>query len=338
MYPKSPNILKLFLIPFGAWVLVHLVAVFGIFVAAIYPIWWLLSTTKLAPCLYCYFKTDKDYFTCPVCRRRYENGQLIYRNPWVSISRNLLLIMVFTLISISLVYVEARLLFCLGFPPTAKTVSFVIPSQSQYRLGEIFPMKIEIVGIKTPINVVQTDLSFNPDKVRIVDISTRDSFANTFIQKEINNDIGYARLTGGLPNPGFYSSHGFFGTVYFQGQSPGLVKIDFLPISMVLANDGRGTNVLAEIESASYLITPERIDKQEEELQKGLIPDSQILGTEDDITQLKFYQEEQILGTRSGEQIDELKKFNLLNFLSNILEAIDRFTLDLWGSVFSIKR
>lgn len=312
-------------------------AVFGVFVAAIYPVWWLLSSTKQAPCLYCYFKVDKDYFTCPVCRRRYENGQLIYRSPLVSIGRNLLLILVFTLISISLVYVESRLLFRLGFPPTAKTVSFVIPSQSQYRLGEIFPMKIEIAGIKTPINVVQTDLSFNPNKIIVVDISTKDSFANTFIQKEVNNDIGYARLTGGLPNPGFYSDRGFFGTVYLQGQSPGLVKIDFLPSSMVLANDGRGTNVLAEIKSASYLIVPERIDKQEEELQRGLISDSQILGTEDNITQLKFYQEEQILGTQSGELIDEPKKFNLLSFLGNVLETIDRFTLELWDNIFSTK-
>ena len=90
-----------------------------------------------------------------------------------------------------------------------------------------------------PINAIQADLGFNPEKVEVVDISTQNSFANIFIQKEINNETGYARLTGGLPNPGFFSDRGIFGTVFFRGKQPGVVKIDFLPSSMVLANDGR---------------------------------------------------------------------------------------------------
>lgn len=338
MYSKSLYALKIILVLFVAWILVHVMAVFGIFLVAVYPIWWLLSPTQLAPCLYCYFKADKTSFNCPICHRQYQNGLLVSRKPFSAIIRNLLLIILFTLISIILVYIESRVLFRLGFPPTPKTVSFIIPPQSQYRLGEIFPMKIDIVGIKIPINVVQTDLSFNPEKIKVVDISTKDSFANIFIQEEINNDIGYARLTGGLPNPGFNSDHGFFGTVYFQGQSPGLVKIDFLPTSMVLANDGRGTNVLAEIKSASYLITPEKINKQEEELQKNLISDSQVLGEETDITQMKFYQEERVLGAQTEKQITESKKFNLFNFLNNILEKIDEFTLNLWRNFFSVKK
>lgn len=339
MYYNLQNILKLLLIPLAAWFLVHILAIFGIFIIVIYPIWWLLSPTWLAPCLYCFFKEDRHTFVCPVCLRQYQNGLLVSGRPLISISRNMGLILIFTFISLGLVYLESRLLFRLGFPPTPKTVSFVIPSQNQYRLGEIFPMKIEIVGIKTPINVVQTDISFDPSKVRVVNISTKDSFANIFIQKEINNDIGYARLTGGLPNPGFSLDHGLFGTIYFQGKNPGLVKIDFLPSSQVLANDGRGTNVLTKINSASYLITPEELSPQEEELQNNLTSDRSVLGEEDDkSTQILLYQEKPVLGLQTEKQIIESKKFNIINFFNNLIEAIDRFTLDLWTNIFYMKK
>ncbi len=293
----------MFLIPFIAWISVHIIAIFGIFIAVIYPIWWLFSPTKRTPCLYCYFKSEAERELC-VC----------------SLGRNLLLIFLFMFISVLLVYGESRLLFYLGFPPTAKTASFVIPSQNQYRLGEIFPMKIEIVGIKTPINVVQTDLSFNPDKVFVVEISTKDSFANLFIQKEINNDIGYARLTGGLPNPGYSSDRGFFGTVYFKGLTPGLVKIDFLPSSMILANDGHGTNILTEIKSVSYLILSEKINKTEEEMQKNLISS--------DTSQLNFFSKSPVLGAQTEKQIVKPQK--------NVLELVDQFTLDMWKKILHL--
>lgn len=90
-------------------------------------------------------------------------------------------------------------------------------------------MKIDITSIKVPINAVQADIGFEPHKLEVVDVSTEDSFANIFIQKEINNEVGYVRLTGGLPNPGFFADRGVFGTVFFKGISPGIVRIEFLP-------------------------------------------------------------------------------------------------------------
>lgn len=304
-------IFKIILFVLSSWVLVHVLAVFGVFLAVAYPLWYFFAPGNI-PCILCQIKKSKE---C-VVRHAFLNGGII---------------LLFTVLSFGLVFAESRILFRMGFPPTPKTVSFVIPPKGQYRLGEIFPMKIEIAGIKKPINAVQADLSFEPRKVEVVEISTQDSFANIFIQKEVNNEVGYTRLTGGLPNPGFFADRGIFGTVFFKGKEPGVVKIEFLPSSLVLANDGRGSNVLKELASVSYLILPEKISSEEEEMQKSLVMSPLVLGEKMEEIQMKFYQEEKVLGTQVGQEIAKEKRFNLGKFLLGFLEEADRFILSLWG-------
>jgi len=298
----------------ASWFLIHLLAVFGAFLALAYPLWWLLNLKRF-PCLWCRIKKTKE---CSFSHSLFDAG----------------LILAFTLVSFGLVFGESKILFKMGFPPTPKTVSFIIPPKGQYRLGEIFPLKIEIAGIKVPVNAVQADLGFNPERLEVADVSTQDSFANIFVQKEINNEAGWVRLTGGLPNPGFFSDHGLFGTVYFKGKSPGVTKIEFLPSSMVLANDGRGTNVLKEFSAVSYLILPEKVSQEEEEMQKTIVSKSVVMGSKTEETQMKFYEEEKVLGAQVGKEIEKEKKFDLGRFLIEILENVDRFILSLWGKFF----
>lgn len=329
--------LLLIIIPLviASWFLVHLLAIFGIFLVVAYPAWWIIAP-KQTVCLLC--RAEKEGAKCPFCRQQIIKTQGVSPKSLSSAIFNGVLILVFSIISIGIVFGESQVLFKLGFPPTPKTVSFVIPTKGQYRLGEMFPMKIEIAGIKTPINAVQADLGFEPSKIEVVDISTKDSFANIFVQKEINNDGGYSRLTGGLPNPGFFSDKGTLGTVFFKGKSPGVVKIEFLPSSMVLANDGRGTNVLKDLASVSYLILPEKISEEEEKLQKSVTLSSAVLGESTDNTQMKFYEEGNILGASVGQQIQKEKKFSLFKILLDGLEKADRFILEQWGKVFTIVR
>lgn len=322
--------LKILSFIFASWFLVHLLAFLGVFLAFAYPLWWLL-TPEYTPCLLCRVKKEGE--RCPFCRRKIQKREGLNPKSFLSVILNICLILTLFFISFGLVFVESKVLFKLGFPPTPKTVSFVIPPKGQYRLNEIFPMKIEIVGIKTPVNTIQADLGFDPQKLKVIDISTTDSFANIFIQKEINNEVGYARLTGGLPNPGFSSDHGSFGTIFFQGKNPGIVEIEFLPSSMVLANDGRGTNVLKEFAAVPYLILPERISEEEEELQSSLIQPL-VLGEETDETQLKFYEEGRVLGEELTPKIEKEKEFNLAKTLFDFLERVDRFILSFWGNLF----
>lgn len=159
-----------------------------------------------------------------------------------------------------------------------KTASLHIPTKGQYRIGEIFPVRITIAHTNTPINVVQADIQFDKEHLEAIGFSTQNSFATLFIQREIDNQKGWARLTGGLPNPGWSGTQGEFGTLYLKAKRSGLVTVNFLPSSIVLTNDEKGTNILKEMPSASYLILPETISQTEEKKQQQFISQPHVLG------------------------------------------------------------
>jgi len=316
-----------------SWLLIHLMAVFGAFLTVAYPIWWLLAPEK-TPCFFCRIKKEGEQ--CFSCRQKVSEAEGLNPKTFRSTLANTALVLTISIVCAAFVFAESKILFKLGFPPTPKTVSFIIPPKGQYRLDEIFPMKIEIANIKTAINAVQADLGFDPQELEVINISTEDSFASIFIQKEINNEAGYARLTGGLPNPGFFSDHGVFGTIFFKGKRSGITKVEFLPSSMVLANDGRGTNTLKDLASVSYLILPEKISEEEAEMQKSISMKPAVLGEKGENTQMKFYEEEKVLGAQIGKEIQEKRKINLVDMFLNGLETIDRFILVLWGKMLGL--
>lgn len=315
----------------ASWILIHVLAVAGFFLAIAYPFWWFFAP-KRTICLFCRVKKEGEW--CPFCRHPVEKRGGNCPRSVASVVCNSCLIFLFSAVSAGVVWGESQLLFKIGFPPTPKTASLVIPDKGQYRLGEIFPMKIELVGMKVPINTIQTDFKFDPHRLELVEISTKNSFANIFIQKEINNEIGYARLTGGLPNPGYFSDRGVFGMAFFKGKVPGLVEIEFLPSSMILANDGRGTNVLKDLASASYLILPEKISPEEENLQKSISLNSTVLGENTDNTQLRFYDESKVLGAVTKKEMEKVEKKALFPTTMEYLEKVDATILSSWAKIF----
>lgn len=333
MNNKLPIISLILIVPLiiASWLLVHILAVFGIFLAVAYPLWWIFAPNQTV-CFLC--RAEKDGAKCPFCRQQIIKNQGVSPKSLFSAIFNGVLIFIFSIVSIGVVFGESQLLFKLGFPPTPKTVSFIIPTKGQYRIGEIFPMKVEIIGIKTPVNAIQADLGFNPSKLEVVDVSTNDSFAEIFIQKEINNQAGYVRLTGGLPNPGFSAERGVFGKVLFKGKEPGIIKVEFLPSSMVLANDGRGTDVLKDLATVSYFVLPERITEAEEKMQKEAFDKDSVLGENTENVKMRFYEENQVLGESTEKEIKSGKKINIIDTTLGWLEEIDRLILNQWAKVF----
>lgn len=333
---KLPGIGLIFVIGslfVSSWILIHFLAIFGVFLALAYPLWWLFFPRRTV-CFFC--RSRKERENCPLCRREIEKGRGVHPKSLSSAIFNGILILLFSVVSIGVVLGESRVFFGWGFFSAPKTASFVIPEKGQHRLGEIFPMKIEISGIKTPVNTVQADLGFDSTKLEVADISTSDSFASIFVQKEINNEGGYARISGGLPNPGFSSDNGVFATVFLRGKSPGIVRMNYLPSSMVLANDGKGTNILKDLSSISYLILPERISEDEEEMQKNISLNSDVLGETTGETQMKFYEENNVLGESIKKEIKRDQKPDPAGLILGILERIDTFALSLWQGVLNI--
>lgn len=324
---------KLILLLLLTWLLVHIFALLGVFVAVGFFIWWIFYP-KFSLCFSCRVKKVGEY--CNVCKSTVHSNTDRYPKSLKSALFNSSLILLMSFLSLIVVYIENSILQSIQNPKSPKTVSFVIPSEAQYRTGEIFPLKIQLTGIEVPINAVQADIGFDKERIEVVDISTKDSFATVFLQKEINNDLGYARISGGLPNPGFNAPSGLFSTVYLRGKKPGLAQIYFLDTSLVLANDGKGTNVIKEFSTMSYLITPEQLPTDELELQNTLILEN-VLGLEEEGTKdqiLLFAEDEnfdEVLGIESfkdAELIESVETKNIFDTILEILTEIDLFIMD----------
>lgn len=331
--PGLGFLVKVIIFLVASWFLVHAFAIFGVFFAIAYPLWYIFSPNNTV-CLLCRFHTGK--YTCPLCKRTVGPGDSKVPASLYSAVMNGLIITSFSFISLGFVFVEKVALNELGFPPTQKTVTFEIPSEGEYKIGEIFSMEIKIKGIKVPINAVQADFQFDPHVVEVVDILTDVSFADVFIQKSINNEIGYARLTGGLPNPGYDEEEGAFGTVMFRGKSSGVVEVEFLPTSLVLANDGEGTNVLKELASASYLILPDRLTEDELSLQEDLLEEN-VLGQKTERTKLEFYDESEaeVLGIEDELFEEEPSTIGGIS-IWDLIEKVDSLIIALWDWIVGL--
>lgn len=302
-------------------ILVHFMALFGLFLAVAIPILHLIFYPRII---------------CFWCQLKHTTHSLAH-----SFIDSLLIVLV-TLLSLGVVYVEAQLLKHLGYPRSTQTASFVIPARSQHKLKEVFPMKIELVGIQTPINAVQADLAFDPTKLEVVDITTEGTFANILLQDDYNNELGYIRLTGGVTNPGFTGPSGVFGTIYWRGKAPGLAEVNFLATSLVLANDSRGTNVLKDYARAGYIILPEPISEEEQKHQQDIIIRKQVLGDTSLEPNLDFsvYTEGMdvpftgILGQSAPTAPSATQApTSILDSLAQLLARLDQAILSFWSSL-----
>lgn len=321
---------------FAFFLLIHFLSVFGFFLALTYPLWWLLKP-KENQCFFCNIK--KNYPDFPFFGQGAKIIHSFHPHNFATAIVNSGLIIIISFLCFGFVILESRIFFNLHFPPAQKTALFNLPAEEQYFLGEIFPVKLEINSLQAPINSLRVDLGFDPEVLEVVKISTKNSFANIFIEKEICNHTGYLRLAGGLSSPGFNQEKGLFGTIFFKAKSPGHGKVEFLPTSLILANDGHGTNVLKDLAITSYFILPEKISKEAEEGQQALI-EEKILGEETKISestkgaQLTFYTENtsSSCGFVLGEENDQFY-FPNKPFPLNLLLKINSAILVFWGKV-----
>lgn len=320
-----------------SWIFVHVFAVLGVFLAVAYPIWWLIFP-KATPCIFC--RTTPLGEKCPAC---HEEVTIDRRSPtnFMSVTRNFLIIMLISGISVLAVYGETLALGKLGIQLEEAKVEFIIQDKQQYKIGEIFPIDLNINSNGVSINAVQTDIAFNPDKIEIVKLSLEESFAQIFIQKEINNEDGYLRVTGGLPSPGFKGDNGHFATVYFKSKEAGLFDIQFLPSSLVLENDGNGTNVLKTYPKTSYLIKPEYVTETEKELQSTILSlNNGVLGVDSTNKQMLFFDTsgdtENVMGIEDPDTKVSVPEPQHKKTVFEILLAIDKWIISIITKIFSI--
>lgn len=253
---------KVTIVPFlliAGRLIVYILSFAGFGLSIIYFVFWVIFPKK-TPCILC--RIGKEGDKCPFCNEEIKPSTFYPKN-LKSAFLNVLVIVLLTFLSLGLLYLENQILAASDLVTPKSNVNFIVDSKAHHKKGEVFSMGINVSKTDTSINAVQMDLKFDPNKLEIVDITTTGSFVNIFLQKEIDNQLGFARIAGGLPNPGYIPNKSNFCTIIFKAKDSGLAEISFLDSSKVLANDGRGTDILNTYKKTYYLITDDDITPDE---------------------------------------------------------------------------
>jgi hypothetical protein len=129
------------------------------------------------------------------------------------------------------------------------------PASGSYSVGHTFTVNIDVSSADQAMNAAQGTVSFPPSKLEVLSISKAISVMNLWVQDpSFSNQDGVINFGGVVVNPGFQGAAGNIIKVTFQIKNPGAASLSFSSGS-VLANDGKGTNILTAMQGADLTLT-----------------------------------------------------------------------------------
>jgi hypothetical protein len=164
--------------------------------------------------------------------------------------------------------VSLALMFGVGFalPVWAQKASlYLSPSTGSYTVGNTFLVQVKVNSGGVAINAADGTLVFDPDKLEVKSISKEDSIFTLWVQEPtFSNSVGTINFGGGKPSPGFTGAAGMIINITFKAKTSGTANVSFASGS-VLADDGKGTNILTNMGSGTYNLTAREITPLPEE-------------------------------------------------------------------------
>ena len=145
-------------------------------------------------------------------------------------------------------------LFNLESASAASASLYLTPSSGTHVLGSTFTVTVKVNSDGESINAAEGTLVYDTARLDVVSISKGGSIFNlwTADPKDTGSSIGFG---GGIPRPGYTGAGGTLFSVTFKAVKPDGAQISFSS-GAVLANDGKGTNILASMGSGRYTISP----------------------------------------------------------------------------------
>lgn len=151
------------------------------------------------------------------------------------------------------------ILFALPFFLVAHAASaaslYLSPVIGTYSVGQTFTVNVYVSSPDQAMNAAQGVISFPIDKLEVYALSKTDSIANLWVQDpSFSNQDGTITFGAIVTNPGYTGPQGQIIKITFHARSPGTANIAFSSGS-VLANDGKGTNILSSMQNAAVTLT-----------------------------------------------------------------------------------
>ena len=127
------------------------------------------------------------------------------------------------------------------------------PAAGSFVVGSTFDISVIMNTDAVPVNTIEVELNFPPDKLQIVNPSLGRSIVQIWASPPtFSNQEGRIYFIGGIPSPGINISEGVVQSFTFRVTAPGDAKISFGKNISILANDGFGTNVLKQTSPAVF--------------------------------------------------------------------------------------
>lgn len=135
---------------------------------------------------------------------------------------------------------------------SAATLS-LSPGTGVYQANTTFTVNVLVNTQGQSINAADGTLSFNPRELSVVSANRASSIFNLWVaEPSFSNSAGTISFSGGSPS-GYTGSGGRVMTITFRAVGSGPARVNFSSGS-VLANDGRGSNVLSNMNGGTFTI------------------------------------------------------------------------------------
>ena len=161
----------------------------------------------------------------------------------------------YTLFILGILITVCTLFICLFTIPAyaGSTLLFLAPNMHEVGLNQEFSMQVYVSSDQS-INAISGTLQFSPDMLEIISITKENSILSLWVQEPVyNNSAGTASFEGIILSPGFIGNSGRVVTARFKAKGIGNSSISFSSAA-VLANDGKGTNVISAVGSADVKV------------------------------------------------------------------------------------
>ena len=143
--------------------------------------------------------------------------------------------------------------FFIIWPALAQAASlYFSPSSGTYSVGSAFSVSVYVSSANQAMNAASGVISFPQDKLEATSLSKTGSIFTLWVQEpSFSNSAGTINFEGIVLNPGFTGAAGKIITINFRAKAAGSALVNFSSGS-VLANDGKGTNILTSLGNAQF--------------------------------------------------------------------------------------
>jgi hypothetical protein len=154
----------------------------------------------------------------------------------------------------ALIFQFFSLLAPLSFTNAAGATLFLSPASGKYAVGKSFSINVMVnSGGGDGINSAEGSVKFDPQYLAVTRVGKTSSIFNLWVtEPKFSNANGTATFAGGSPSA-YKGAAGTIFSITFSALKAGTTDVSFAS-GMVLAADGKGTNVLSSMAKGSYTL------------------------------------------------------------------------------------